>query len=112
MYSKRSPPTVPAGIEFPNISMPGRRGIAPSTGINRSRKYSPIFGTVFVFVMGEASVNLVSDSATADRAARYRFAVPSILLPTSGAPVSISPRRDGNDRGLAPPLHLQPTPPR
>src|SRR5215469_8067967 len=46
MYSKRSPPTAPAGIEFPNISMPGMCGIAPSTGINRSRRYSSIFGTV------------------------------------------------------------------
>ena len=31
-----------AGIEFPNISMPGMCGIAPSTGINRSRKHSSI----------------------------------------------------------------------
>src|SRR5215468_12178422 len=45
MYSKRSPPTAPAGIEFPNISIPGMCGIAPSTGINRSRRYSSIFGT-------------------------------------------------------------------
>src|SRR5271156_5312812 len=48
MYSKRSPPTVPAGIEFPNISMPGMCGIAPSTGINRSRRYSSIFETMLV----------------------------------------------------------------
>src|SRR5215471_13294379 len=51
MYSKRSPPTVPAGIEFPNISMPGRCGIAPSTGINRSRKYSSILEMARVFVI-------------------------------------------------------------
>src|SRR5262245_48340536 len=53
MYSKRSPPTVPAGIEFPNISMPGMCGIAPSTGINRSRKYSSILETVYAFVIVE-----------------------------------------------------------
>src|SRR5579872_6980230 len=51
MYSNRSPPTVPAGIEFPNISMPGICGIAPSTGINRSRKYSSMLGTVLIFVI-------------------------------------------------------------
>src|SRR5579863_551600 len=45
MYSKRSPPTVPAGIEAPNISMPGICGMAPSTGMRRSRRYSSIFGT-------------------------------------------------------------------
>src|SRR5689334_625724 len=42
MYSNRSPPTVPAGIESPYISIPGRCGIAPSTGISRSRRYSSI----------------------------------------------------------------------
>src|SRR5215470_11941997 len=51
MYSKRSPPTVPAGIEFPNISMPGRCGIAPSTGINRSRRYSSIVEMACVAVI-------------------------------------------------------------
>src|SRR5580704_9430925 len=51
MYSNRSPPTVPAGIEFPNISMPGICGIAPSTGIKRSRKYSSMLGTVLIFVI-------------------------------------------------------------
>src|SRR5579863_2470285 len=51
MYSNRSPPTVPAGIEFPNISMPGMCGMAPSTGINRSRRYSSILGIVLIFVI-------------------------------------------------------------
>jgi hypothetical protein len=40
----------PAGIEFPNISMPGMCGIAPSTGMSRSRRYSSILGTVFAFI--------------------------------------------------------------
>ncbi|HTR24524.1 MAG TPA: hypothetical protein VMI10_11120 [Terriglobales bacterium] len=53
MYSKRSPPTVSAGIEFPNMSMPSMRGIAPSTGISLSRKYSSILETVGAFVIGK-----------------------------------------------------------
>jgi hypothetical protein len=40
-------------MEFPNISMPGMYGIAPSTGINRSRKYSSIRGNVYAFLIGE-----------------------------------------------------------
>src|ERR1700690_357985 len=40
MYSKRSPPTAPAGIESPYISIPGSRGITPSTGSSRLRRYS------------------------------------------------------------------------
>jgi len=35
------------------MSMPDVWGIAPSTGISRSRKYSPIVGTVFAFVIKE-----------------------------------------------------------
>src|SRR5438477_119293 len=37
MYSKRSPPTVPAGMELPYMSIPAKCGIAPSTGISRFR---------------------------------------------------------------------------
>src|ERR1035437_778539 len=48
MYSKRSPPTFPAGIELPNISMPSRCGIAPSTGINLLRRYSSILGSACI----------------------------------------------------------------
>src|SRR5580658_3963896 len=40
MYSNRSPPTVPAGMVLPYISIPGRCGMAPSTGISLSRKYA------------------------------------------------------------------------
>src|SRR5580704_17801625 len=40
MYSKRSPSAFAAGIEFPYISIPGRWGIAPSTGFNLLRRYS------------------------------------------------------------------------
>src|SRR5215471_15006384 len=46
MYSNRSPPTVPAGTEFPYISIPGRCGIAPSTGMSRLRRYSSIAKSV------------------------------------------------------------------
>src|SRR5713101_6466638 len=42
MYSNKSPPTVPAGMVSPYISIPGRCGIAPSTGISLSRRYSSI----------------------------------------------------------------------
>src|ERR1700736_6659835 len=42
MYSNKSPPTVPAGMESPYISTPGRCGIAPSTGMSLSRRYSSI----------------------------------------------------------------------
>src|ERR1700736_1209240 len=47
MYSNRSPPTVPAGMEFPYISIPGRCGIAPSTGISLLRRYSSILGSLY-----------------------------------------------------------------
>src|SRR5450432_206914 len=40
MYSKRSPPTAPAGMELPYMSIPGNRGITPSTGSSRLRRYS------------------------------------------------------------------------
>src|SRR5712692_9800343 len=42
MYSNKSPPTVPAGMESPYISIPARCGIAPSTGMSLSRKYASI----------------------------------------------------------------------
>src|SRR5215475_4429992 len=46
MYSNRSPPTVPAGMEFPYISISGRCGIVPSTGMSRLRRYSSIAKSV------------------------------------------------------------------
>src|SRR5271168_1894523 len=46
MYSKRSPPTLPAGMEFPYMSVRSRCGIAPSTGISRLRRYSSMLGSV------------------------------------------------------------------
>src|SRR6476661_1274464 len=46
MYSKRSPPTVSAGMELPYISIPSSCGIAPSTGISRRRRYSSMLGSV------------------------------------------------------------------
>src|SRR5436190_332634 len=45
MYSNRSPPTVPAGMELPYISIPARCGIAPSTGISLLRRYSSMLGS-------------------------------------------------------------------
>src|SRR5258705_251311 len=45
MYSKRSPPTVLAGMELPYMSIPSRCGIAPSTGISRLRRYSSMPGS-------------------------------------------------------------------
>src|SRR5438270_747521 len=46
MYSKRSPPTVPAGMELPYMSIPDRWGIAPSTGISLLRRYSSMPGSI------------------------------------------------------------------
>src|ERR1022692_2732588 len=45
MYSKRSPPTGPAGMELPYISIPASWGIAPSTGISLSRRYSSMLSS-------------------------------------------------------------------
>src|SRR5215472_5968068 len=53
MYSNRSPPTVPTGMELPYISIPGTCGIAPSTGINLFRKYSSILGSVYALAITE-----------------------------------------------------------
>jgi hypothetical protein len=50
MYSNRSPPTVSAGIELPYISIPGKWGMAPSTGKSRFRRYSSIVGAAVVMV--------------------------------------------------------------
>src|SRR5882762_10015686 len=51
MYSNRSPPTVPAGMELPYISIPSTCVIVPSTGISRLRIYSSIVGAVYMFVI-------------------------------------------------------------
>src|SRR3981081_3866996 len=51
MYSKRSPPTLPAGMELPYISMPASWGITPSTGINLLRKYSSMPGSTGVAII-------------------------------------------------------------
>src|SRR5215472_14919845 len=56
MYSKRSPPTVPAGMELPNISIPGICGIASSTGVRRWRRYSSMVGAVFLGIRARKSV--------------------------------------------------------
>src|SRR5262249_42576146 len=63
MYSKRSPPTVPAGMELPNISMPGMCGIAPSTGMSRSRRYSSMVGK-FAVVMAVSGRMLIEEFST------------------------------------------------
>src|SRR5258706_9465486 len=55
MYSKRSPPTLPAGIEFPYISILARCGMAPSTGISLLRRYSSILGSIGVAIDYEFS---------------------------------------------------------
>src|ERR1700687_4288140 len=47
MYSKRSPPTGPAGMELPYISMPTSWGMAPSTGISLLRRYSSIVSSAW-----------------------------------------------------------------
>src|ERR1700674_81960 len=47
MYSKRSPPTGPAGMELPYISMPTSWGMAPSTGISLLRRYSSIVSSTW-----------------------------------------------------------------
>src|SRR6185436_4172314 len=68
MYSKRSPPTAPAGMELPYISIPARWGIAPSTGISRLRRYSSIVGSICgVSIIGRTRLNTPRDHSTAHR---------------------------------------------
>src|SRR6185295_5249267 len=52
MYSKRSPPTVLAGMELPYISIPSNCGIAPSTGISLLRRYSSMLGSTCRVAIG------------------------------------------------------------
>src|SRR6266436_6022791 len=92
MYSKRSPPTVPTGIEFPNISMPGMCGIAPSTGIKRSRKYSSILGTVYAFVIA-SPVRQLSEE-------RYTTTPPASATADASAPLETDSHRCQDDRCL------------
>src|ERR1700690_2129654 len=68
MYSKRSPPTVSAGIELPYISIPSSWGIAPSTGISRRRKYSSMLGSTRGVDIHESELSSLGSGALAKTA--------------------------------------------
>src|SRR5271167_3125160 len=68
MYSKRSPPTVSAGMELPYISIPSSCGIAPSTGISRFRKYSSMLGSICGVAIHESVLPLFGSGALAKTA--------------------------------------------
>src|ERR1039458_9320108 len=58
MYSKRSPPTGPAGMELPYISMLAIWGIAPSTGISLLRRFrSDVVSLLKVDVLKEIAAH-------------------------------------------------------
>src|SRR6267154_4655361 len=92
MYSKRSPPTVPAGIELPHISIPCTWGIAPSTGISRLRRYSSILGALYGVAIREFRKEANSLSLMCSEAPRVR---------TSSQPTLIARNHDCRASALA-----------